>query len=1494
MNKSLVSFTWLALLVVLSCSQFTFAKSLKILKVEDSTSANGSLKIKIDKSHFDDNSFPQEIFLEIYAYDNLGQKNLVSESKQVLRKQLARKNYIFDVEYGSLSQSLVHEFIVYDANHNMIGAYKLQPGIESKLAISAKTSVIKNNPKNIKLAKKNNKAIKNNGTVNRDLFFFDHQLHFNEAPGEYVLGYNSNIDALSIDTDGDLLSNIAINNDGNVGIGVTSPEAFMHLGAGSITRAPLRFDEGSLLDILADGAMEFDGNDLFFTIDGVREKIALGDLIPGPPGPPGAQGPPGPQGPQGPPGTVPTPGGNNGNVQFNDAGNFAGNDNLFWDNANNRLGISTNAPEQALDVNGTVLIRNLVQIQGGNPAANRVLAAQDTNGIAQWIDPATLPGLAEWTETGGDLHPTDNNGAQDVLIGANSAAAADIFLGQDGAVVLNEQANDVDFRVEGGLDPALIVGDAGLNNVGIGAIVPGSFKLQVNGNVGPDADAIYDLGSAFLRWNGINLGPDSLSLISNAIETGIARSWNLGIETSGGSSQGNLILSENGNNLFAVSPSGNVGIGRDSPDTALRIQRNQGGFGLGQLVIDTPDPSHAFIDVRSAAPVGGGRSAGISLEGSSGGAPRTPWTLYANNQGRLSIQNSRGVFGGNQSLTYFTVQPSARIGIGPENVSPDRTLDVLTNDAITNSVSYVQRLTHQVDGLAANDFGAGLEFELESNGANMNIIAATVEGILTDVTDSAEQGALVFRTNNVNGDGLAERMRLDESGELTINGNLLVKNLVEIQGGAPALNKVLTSQDANGTAAWIDPSAIPGLNEWTETGGDLHPTDNNGAQDVLIGATTAANADIFLGQDGAVVINEQGNDADFRVEGVNGENLIFTNAFSARVGIGTNATNSILNIGGDRVVTFQGGAGVIREISGVSSEGSGTGIFSVSSPDIRLGNGGGSIADINLLGSTSRVAAFIKQGIAPSSREITRWADAAGDQVISVDDRGGFVVQGNPGNGLERILLGHTVAPASADGDGIGLDLQTENANGSMNSLALIDASYSNIALGLVDVTFSSRDDTTTVTEKMRFSSTGETVFNEPGNNQDFRVEGDGDQNLLLIDASANRVGFGTSAPNANFLTTVNGNLLVEGSNLSVNTTDQLANLTVNGDIFSLRESNGFHYIDFGLNSANDIRASIGVADDGIGANNKLLFGYNTRYSGTTTLTTYTTVNATLIPGALEVLDDRIRLFSGVNGGGGVTFTPDERMTILKSTGNVGVNDISPDVKLSVIENGNTVAAFDRLSSDGTIISLRQDGIEEGSISVAGNTISYNPFTGSHFVWIEDQVPLGTLLTMTGRNNYYHSNPSSEIIYGVEASSIANDPKLIGAYLGLNESSKPLSVDNPNLAMAVGNGKLWVVDSGENLEIGDYLISSSIKGHAMKDEGAYDISYIVARVAEPVDWSKETEVVGGGVKKHKLVSVFFESFVKNNALEKLEQTNNKLDALMRRVIELESKIDSKD
>ena len=243
---------------------------------------------------------------------------------------------------------------------------------------------------------------------------------------------------------------------------------------------------------------------------------------------------------------------------------------------------------------------------------------------------------------------------------------------------------------------------------------------------------------------------------------------------------------------------------------------------------------------------------------------------------------------------------------------------------------------------------------------------------------------------------------------------------------------------------------------------------------------------------------------------------------------------------------------------------------------------------------------------------------------------------------------------------------------------------------------------------------------------------------------------------------------------------------------------------------------------------------------------------------------------------------------LIRASGGVGIGTSSPGAAFHVVSPAAAPAIFDRTADDGAIIELRQNGTPEGTISVSGTTISYNAFTGSHFAWTDAAIERGMLVSLTGINRNLNGNPDSELLYGVVVSATANDPKILGAYLGLSEPARAAGPENPHLVMAVGNGDMWIVDSGEDIEIGDYLISADVKGHAMKDQGQFEISYVVARAAEPVKWDRVSETIDG--RKHEKISIFFESFVCNHALartqDELKQTKAELGKLQTRMADL--------
>lgn len=213
----------------------------------------------------------------------------------------------------------------------------------------------------------------------------------------------------------------------------------------------------------------------------------------------------------------------------------------------------------------------------------------------------------------------------------------------------------------------------------------------------------------------------------------------------------------------------------------------------------------------------------------------------------------------------------------------------------------------------------------------------------------------------------------------------------------------------------------------------------------------------------------------------------------------------------------------------------------------------------------------------------------------------------------------------------------------------------------------------------------------------------------------------------------------------------------------------------------------------------------------------------------------------------------------------------SPDFSgnLGVAGDGNGlqgVAMFDRLNDDGTLVRFRRNGTTQGTIDVAAGVVSYNAFTGSHYARTDETIERGMLVSLTGKNGRLEDKPESEIIYGVAKTRRANDPAILGAYLARQNSTGADVSDtlNPHLVEAVGNGEMWVIDTGRDLVPGDYLVSSGVAGHGMIDPGTFAVSYVVARVAEPINWKDITASVpaaDGRTHKRALVSVSFENFV---------------------------------
>ncbi len=381
----------------------------------------------------------------------------------------------------------------------------------------------------------------------------------------------------------------------------------------------------------------------------------------------------------------------------------------------------------------------------------------------------------------------------------------------------------------------------------------------------------------------------------------------------------------------------------------------------------------------------------------------------------------------------------------------------------------------------------------------------------------------------------------------------------------------------------------------------------------------------------------------------------------------------------------------------------------------------------------------------------------------------------------------------------------------------------------------------------------GSLVVNEQSADEDFRVESDNNTHMLFVDASTDQTIIGSS------------NSFTLGSSVK---TLQVSGTDASAGIGITRHSTDASGPRLSFGKARGTEASPTVVSDGDILGAMKFYAYD----GTDYVSEGAEIEASISgsPGGDDV-PTKLSFKTTADGAS----TPTTRMTILPS-GFVGIGQTAPTTQLFVESSGATVATFNR-TNDGTIIEFQQGGTAEGSVTITTGTLVYNAFTGAHFGYSKKSFERGFLVSLNGKNENYHGNEKSEILYGISYTTKQNDPNVLGSYSSVLEPSKKHDLDNPHQIMAVGNGVMWVTDSGEDLEVGDYLISSSIKGCAMKDPQSDEVSYVVARLAESIDWIG-VEADRKGVKKV-LVSVFYESFKKYNHRAKLKLLHDELEAL---------------
>jgi hypothetical protein len=166
--------------------------------------------------------------------------------------------------------------------------------------------------------------------------------------------------------------------------------------------------------------------------------------------------------------------------------------NLFWDNTNKRLGIGTSSPLQALDILDSSPTNLIVRKSGSTGMS--FSANWPTLALNMRYDASQ----SQWRAIGagytGKLEQKPTTGLMSFSI-QNTNASADQLLGSYTGV------------------EHLTISSGG--NVGIGFGTAATQKLQVAGNVVPNATGSYDLGTSSLGWRQLFLDYTNTATVGN-------------------------------------------------------------------------------------------------------------------------------------------------------------------------------------------------------------------------------------------------------------------------------------------------------------------------------------------------------------------------------------------------------------------------------------------------------------------------------------------------------------------------------------------------------------------------------------------------------------------------------------------------------------------------------------------------------------------------------------------------------------------------------------------------------------------------------------------------------------------------------------------------------------------------------------------------------------------------------------------------------------------
>ena len=1024
--------------------------------------------------------------------------------------------------------------------------------------------------------------------------------------------------------------------------------------------------------------------------------------------------------------------------------------NIYY--TNGFVGIGTNNPLYALSVKGSAEVKGTVRGQYFVPTVNGIagapsivwdgdidtgfyhpaaahLLAITTGGIERVrIDDSGRVGIGE-TAMNSLLHIDENNGLDILRIQRNGGTK--LFMNNSGKLAIggfftptNACAISGNMSIGAAYD-AIVAPVNGLiieGNVGIGDSTPAG-RLQVVGDevrIGVGGTINYATGDGELYvQNDLEVDGTIYGNVSGTIDSGFT-AGSVIFESGTGLAQDNAnFFWDNGNNR--------LGIGINSPNVPLHIKCAAG-------------------------------TNGIRLE--ENGAGTESWSIGVDPSGNLQFIDS--------GISRIMFEDNGQVGIG--RMSPVRQLECALSGGGQLGLT-------RADTVIVNAEILGTIYFQGDAGA-----ASAIGGMIRGVAAAAWSGSdypteIQFHTAPDGGTTL-QRMVIDENGNVGIGTNN-PNRAMEIRNGWPYVRYA----DTDGGNYW-EAGARGDENRFLiaelVAGAPMPRFGIYEGGSVIIGTTLAVPTGL-LDVRGSAVFNEDGANADFRIEGDTNPNLFFVDASANRIGIGTLTPNQQLEITGNfRMPVTTATVGIIyfgtdpffHNFDGNISIGIRAGNLTSSGAVANIAIGDDALSTLTGGDYNTAIGTFALHALDTGLRNIALGRRAG--ELITVGNYNvclGYQAGRSAGSG--NVFVGYQAGYSEVGSDKLYID----------NSNIATPLIWGDFALNYVNIT--GRLGINDSTPSYPLDVAGEASFDGALRARDatgigFRDDGG---NLGLWVEDGGQVGIGTLSPAQK--------LDIDGGNLNLDSNYKLM-WNNNSGLYIKAEDLATDYMSFGIAGVERMRLnSHGLA------------------VGTSPVSTYKFyVQANIASGYAGYffndgnVDDRwgIGIQCGTDAGA-------------SSSRLIGFHD------------GN-----------GTLI---------GNITFTGVTVHYNAFTGSHYGEIKknQKFEIGDVLIQTGKNKAINESKEhiGEPVYGVKKSYSEKDKRVIGVYGGkvdISGAQGSKKIEQSILINAVGNCIVKVTDSNSNIEVGDYITTSSRKGIAQKQDEAMLMNYTLGKAQESVNWKK--------------------------------------------------------